>query len=354
MIRMLTTCLFLFLMMPPVLASSPDAVIANHEAADDFDTIPASYFDVVRESCRLFYGHTSHGSQVVSGLQLLEDEDPYLCALPPLVETGDDLGHNGYTGWVQPTRDYLDANPDCTMVMWSWCGGCSDNTPTGIAAYLNAMSMLEGEYPDVVFVYMTGHLDGSGPLGNLRQNNDRIRDYCRTHGKVLYDFADIESWSPDGHYHPYEDDSCSWCGDWCVDMDCPSASCAHSHAYNCYRKGKAFWWLLAAVHGWKTSPGQAPGEASQLSRLGPARPNPFNPSTTLTFSLSRSGQARLVVLDAAGRHVATLADGHFEAGEHSAVWNGRDTDGRPMPSGIYLARVDAAGASEVRRMSLVK
>ena len=121
-----------------------------------------------------------------------------------------------------------------------------------IANYLNNMTQLENDYPDVTFIYMTGHLDGTGPEGNLYTLNNQIRDYCQANGKVLYDFADIESYDPDGIYYPYDMDACNWCYDWCdahtCDM-CPQ-DCAHSHCFNCYLKGKAFWWMMASISGW--------------------------------------------------------------------------------------------------------
>jgi hypothetical protein len=62
------------------------------------------------------------------------------------------------------------------------------------------MAALEKEYPEVIFIYiyMTGHLEGTGEHGNLHVRNNQIRDYCRASNKILYDFADIESHDPDG------------------------------------------------------------------------------------------------------------------------------------------------------------
>ena len=77
--------------------------------------------------------------------------------------------------------------------MWSWCGQVSSASAADIDTYLNLMSQLEADYADVNFVYMTGHLDGSGPAGNLYTRNNQIRTYARSNGKVLFDFADIES-----------------------------------------------------------------------------------------------------------------------------------------------------------------
>jgi len=226
------------------------AILSDHISADNFSSIPDSTIRNIRSAYNIFYGHTSHGSQIMSGLSLLESEDT-LYSRPTFHETGGDLGHNGDTSWVAPTRNWLDNHPECNVVMWSWCGGCSDNSEAGINTYLDKMNELEEDYPDVVFIYMTGHLDGSGPEGNLYQRNNQIREYCANNGKILFDFADIESYDPDGNYYPDESDACSWCDDWCATHDCLSCGgCAHSHCFNCYRKGQAFWWLMAKVAGW--------------------------------------------------------------------------------------------------------
>ena len=96
------------------------------------------------------------------------------------------------------------------------------------------------DYPNVKFLYMTGHLDGSGVDGNLYLRNNQIRAWCAAHGKTLFDFADIESYSPDGTYYPDGSDACEWCYTWCASNTCPDCGdCAHSHCFNCYQKGKA-------------------------------------------------------------------------------------------------------------------
>jgi hypothetical protein len=227
-----------------------DSIIANHIATSDFDVIPANYRNDISDSLLIFYGHTSHGSQIMTGLDMIEAENANYVQ-PTFHEIGDDLGSAGDTSWVPPTRTWLNDHPDYNVVMWSWCGGCSDNTAAGINTYLSAMNRLETDYPDVIFIYMTGHLDGTGVDGNLYARNNQIRDYCTINGKVLFDFADIESYDPDGTYYPDESDACDWCVSWCASHDCENCgSCAHSHCFNCYQKGKAYWWLMARILGW--------------------------------------------------------------------------------------------------------
>ena len=89
-------------------------------------------------------------------------------------------------------------------------------------------------------------------------------------------------------------------------------------------------------------------------RVGQPYPNPFNPSTQLSFSLGHAMRVRVEVLNAAGRRVANLADGIFAAGEHVARWRGMDHRGRPVASGVYQLRVVSEEGSAVRRVLLLK
>ncbi len=232
-----------------VTGDTTGTIIADHTFAIDLSSISTATIDQINSNYNIYYVHTSHGSQIVTGLSMLENENSIY--FPPSIhEPGDDLGHNGDTTWVPATRSYLNSHSECNMAMFSWCGGCSDNTEAGINIYLAKMEELEADYPAVIFIYMTGHLDGTGPDGNLYQRNNQIRDYCEDNGKILFDFADIESYDPDGTYYPDEGDICSWCTEWCATHDCESCGgCAHSHCYNCYQKGKAFWWMMVEIIG---------------------------------------------------------------------------------------------------------
>ncbi|MDM7914086.1 MAG: C25 family cysteine peptidase [Candidatus Eisenbacteria bacterium] len=92
----------------------------------------------------------------------------------------------------------------------------------------------------------------------------------------------------------------------------------------------------------------------QTLHLAPAQPNPFNPRTLLSFLLPEPGTARLQVVDASGRIVRTLLEERCEAGERSVVWDGRDDGGRPLPSGVYWARLEQSGRSSSSRLVMLK
>ncbi len=88
--------------------------------------------------------------------------------------------------------------------------------------------------------------------------------------------------------------------------------------------------------------------------LSQNHPNPFNPRTTVSFSLDRSGPATLNVYDAKGSLVKVLVNENLPAGPHAVTWNGDDQTGRPVASGVYFYRLDADGRSLGKRMLLVK
>jgi len=83
-------------------------------------------------------------------------------------------------------------------------------------------------------------------------------------------------------------------------------------------------------------------------------PNPFNPRTTIRFSLDRESRVRLGVYDLHGRLVRTLADGVYAGGEHSVVWDGRSDRGDEMPSGLYFVKVEDGRRVRSRKMMLVR
>jgi hypothetical protein len=88
--------------------------------------------------------------------------------------------------------------------------------------------------------------------------------------------------------------------------------------------------------------------------LYPNFPNPFNPSTTIRFSLPQTTAAQLSIINIAGDKVRSLFHGTLNEGTFSFNWDGKDQQGDLLPSGIYLYRLEAGQYSETRRMIFLK
>lgn len=258
---------------------SPQTAMIIDHAATDIDAIPGEAVTQAKTTLHIAYGHTSHGSQLVTGMSGLVGfkgsqysfnaggsggaldltDQPFAGA--------SDLGNPDRSAWAAATRTYLDAHTNTNVVIWSWCGQAGSASEADIDLYLSLMSGLEADYPNVKFVYMTGHLDGTGLTGNLHMRNEQIRAYCTANNKILYDFADIESYNPDGVYFgdKIPNDNCdydtnsdgtregNWAIEWQTDHPGEWYSCtaAHSQPLNGNLKAYAAWWLWARLAGWE-------------------------------------------------------------------------------------------------------
>jgi len=280
-------------------AQTRDTPIIIDHTTKDINAVPQYWIEEAKHTLHIAYGHTSHGSQITSGMSGLvgfANGGGLGLALPEDIFAWNEGGTDGaldlddyamggdvgyYPDWVNNTHTYLgdpdpetgrgQNHPDVNVIMWSWCGQASGRTTeTMSTTYLIPMTALEVEYPGITFVYMTGHADGTGEEGNLHLRNQQIRDYCTANNKVLFDFYDIELYNPDGNYYgdKYVNDNCdydpdgaepisrtrNWATDWqgshTQNVDWYSCSCAHSQSLNCNQKAYAIWWLWARLAGW--------------------------------------------------------------------------------------------------------
>ncbi len=266
----------------------PSNFIIDHNCRR-LTSIPEQWITSAKSSLHIGYQHTSHGSQITTGMTGLavwkgalyghnnggtggaldfRDFDLAAYAYSTGTARADDLGD---PDWVQNTRNYLNAKPQINVIMWSWCGQVSTASQSTINDYLNSMNELEQEYPQVKFVYMTGHVDGGRITDNCYIRNEQIRKYCRDNDKILYDFADIESYDPDGVsyveklvldtcYYDANGDGSPWndTANWAIDwqnshikgLDWYDCESAHSQPLNANLKAYAAWWLFARLAGW--------------------------------------------------------------------------------------------------------
>jgi hypothetical protein len=83
-------------------------------------------------------------------------------------------------------------------------------------------------------------------------------------------------------------------------------------------------------------------------------PNPFNPTTEISFSLQQSGICFLDIYNVKGEKVTTLVEQQLDAGTHTATWNGTDSVGKPVSSGVYFYRMKAGNYTASKKMILMK
>ncbi|HPR87305.1 MAG TPA: FlgD immunoglobulin-like domain containing protein [bacterium] len=95
---------------------------------------------------------------------------------------------------------------------------------------------------------------------------------------------------------------------------------------------------------------QQPAQAHLL----PNYPNPFNPTTTLTYEVREKARVTLQIHNLFGQLVTTLMDGEREPGAYEVIWDGRDQFGRQAAGGVYFARLVTANGQSTRRMTLLK
>jgi len=274
-------------------------LIVNHTSVSEFDQIPDYWIGQAKSNLHIAYQHTSHGGQLVTGMNALEnfpsfgdkyewsddgslglDLDDYGIPGCADLSQGDWIDGNGVTPWVTATRNLLNdpVNLHINVIMWSWCSINGHN----ITRYLENMEILVGQYPNVDFIFMTGHAEGQGEGGFIHTVNEQIRQHCINNSRILFDFADIENYDPDEEYYydkPMWDDldynpsqTNNWGEEW-IDNNTGSeleqlttgngvngydgcGSCAHSDGpgnkarINCVLKGVGVWWMMAKLAGW--------------------------------------------------------------------------------------------------------
>ena len=366
----------------PLFAFS-QAITINHNCTQ-IKQIPESSILEAKQKLHIAYGHTSHGSQVTDGMSGLIAFMNGLGYPNNLYAwnnggtggaldlhdyaMGGDVGY--YPDWVNNTHTYLGTpnavtgrgtgtNADVNVIIWSWCGQVTSKYVAGTltSEYLTPMAQLEADYPGIKFIYMTGHLDHSADANN-KAANQAIRDFCTTNNKILYDFADIESYNPDKTYFQYSGDDCSyysasgtllgnWATEWqnshTVNVDWYSCSSAHSQPLNANQKAYGAWWLWARLGGWNGTPTGIRDLDSDIKPVS-AYPNPSSGRITLK---SVDNQIYSVeIYNVIGNKIFSVSD-------ISLLTSGQ-IDLSDQPKGLYLIKISGNSKTFVEKIIIRK
>lgn len=83
-------------------------------------------------------------------------------------------------------------------------------------------------------------------------------------------------------------------------------------------------------------------------------PNPFNPSTTIRYSISQDAKVKIIIFNTNGEQITTLVNEQLSAGEHEIIWNGTNSSGTRVPTGVYFYQLFTNQKSETKKMLLLQ
>lgn len=292
----------LFITMLSICAAGHSQIVIDHTCTT-LANVPTQYIESAKATLKILHGHKEYGGQVTAGMKEINVAPTTYSTTGAngslsYQEYYNDIGTGGDLTFATAIRNKLNSPfNDRNVVMWAWNGGVSGNTEAGINAYLNEMAKLETEYPNVKFIYMTGHLDGSLSTGNLHTLNNIIRDFCVINKKILFDFGDLDRFDPDGidYLDLYGDNACNfvangqtrnWAIEWCADNPgkCTSCNCTNSQSLNCDLKARAFWWMMARIAGWTgDQPTPTPTPTPSATPTATPTPTPTQPPVYATI-----------------------------------------------------------------------
>ncbi len=206
--------------------------VVDHTNTDLAD-IPDYWIQRVKSDLHIAYEHTSHGSQLITGMNALKNypdfgttyawsdttqgnssslslDDYGIPNGPNDLSQGDaDSDGDGIANWAESTYDYLN-DPNhyhVNVILWSWCNIAGHD----IDRYLNSMEWLIAQFDEggthpraaehpVKFVFITAHANGGGEGDSSDVPNNQIRAHAAANNRILFDFSDMENYDPDDNY----------------------------------------------------------------------------------------------------------------------------------------------------------
>jgi len=165
-------------------------------------------------------------------------------------------------------------------------------------------------------------------------------------------------------YRPWQEPDGNWysnfewvCSEFGTDRTIADQSDSDRLSLTNFRDAKPFPLIPLTVFVINTDGSQAEGDVvdtQKVTTLMPNYPNPFNPTTTISFYNATSGHVLVEVFNILGQRVKTLVNDNLSAGSHSTVWNGEDQSGKSVGSGVYFYKMTTDGYSETKKMLLMK
>jgi flagellar hook assembly protein FlgD len=103
-----------------------------------------------------------------------------------------------------------------------------------------------------------------------------------------------------------------------------------------------------------TGSGTDPENIPFVTNLEGNYPNPFNPTTTIKYSLIENSKVELTIYNLKGQKVKQLIKNQLSTGQHSVVWNGRDENNKQVASGVYFYKLKTENYEKIKKMILIK
>jgi hypothetical protein len=230
----------------------------------------------------------------------------------------------------------ISTNPSSPRIVGTWLGNIGFVDACTVKLSGNYAFISSGSYPKTIDIS-----DPTNPVEIYRYySNVYVWDYvidghylfmaCGDTFRI-YDVSNPHYSTLTGYYHRYQGSTCG------IATDGNYVYVAEGTFFGVYDCSAA------------TAVGQTPNFAPEKFTLNPAYPNPFNPTTTISFDLPQAEQMTLNIYNVAGQFVRQLVNERLTPGKHTVVF-----DGSRLPSGMYFYRLNASNFTATRKMLLVK